>query len=190
IGLRAWTQPRAGNSALQWEHSVPGLVFTTDQFFGALQTELKAGLETRTVPLDGLSFGPQGLFETRSMLARRQEYFEARYKHNKLFLYAAETPTGFYVSLWIFSKYLSWLNLPVLSWFARLYFSWQTLFQYDATALFCATMQELVLQIMDEEIDRQKLPPLQDIDRKPVLHPFYASSHVGAAPSKRKTLPI
>jgi hypothetical protein len=189
VGLRVWVQPRITNAAWRWHQSIQGLPATAGQFYGRVQEGLQSGFEVREVPLKGLGFGPSGLFETRSLLSERQTYLEIRYKDVCLYLYAAETPHGLFVSEWLFSKYLTWLRYPILKYFAGFYFSWQTLFQFDAVLMLGEAVHAAVLAVLDDLAAASELKPIPEPDRRPVLHAFYGGAAPAQASPSRRPLP-
>ncbi|MDR7465054.1 MAG: hypothetical protein QN209_10255 [Armatimonadota bacterium] len=56
---------------------------------------------------------------------------------------------------------------------ATWYFAWQTLFEFDAVLMFCGSIHSAVLEVLDEYIQSQQLRPLEEEERRPVLHAFY-----------------
>ena len=172
----AWFQPRVTNRVWHWHQTLGGLGVAPEHFYAQVYERLHEGIQVRAMPLRGMGFGPRRLFATRTILGGCPLYLEARYQHATLYLYAAQTPSGLFVSQWLFSKYVTWLDRPVLRWFAYLYFARQSLFQFDATLMFGESVHSIVLDVLDSHLETQSLPPLPEAGRRPLLHAFYGSS--------------
>lgn len=176
LGCIAWNQPRVTDRVWHWHQTITGLEEAPDRFYAQVHQGLQAGLQVRHLPLGGMGFGPSTLFETRSILHGRPLYLEARYKHATFYLYAAPTPAGFFVSEWMFSKYITWMSHPILKWFSVFYFSRQTLFQFDAVLMFGESIHATVLQVLDTYLEEADLQPLDEFERRPILHAFYSGT--------------
>jgi len=175
LGCLSWFQPRVMNHVWHWHQTVSGLEESPDRFYAQIYQRLQDGVQVRQLPLSGLGFGPRHLFETRTILGGKPLYLEARYKHATLYLYIAATPAGLFISQWLFSKYTTWIDHPILKWFVLWYAYQQTLFQFDAVLMFGESVHAIVLDVLDTYIDQEGLKPLEEFERRPVLQSFYGS---------------
>lgn len=167
------------NQVSYWHQSVSGLHENPSRFYAQVYQRLQAGLESGQVPLTGFGFGPHYLFEGGSIFGGRPLYLRACYKHVTFYLYVAATPAGLFVSHWSFSKFTFWLQHPLLRWFMFWYFQNQTLFQFDAVLMFSEAMHAVVLEVLDSYMQQENLKPLEELERRPVLHPFYGAMTPG-----------
>lgn len=178
LGFRVWGQPRDKDRASYWQTTVQGLDEDPDVFFAQVYQSLKEGLASRDVQLSGMGFGPTKLFETASVLSARPLYLQAKYKHLSYYLYLGQTPTGLFLSSRVYNKFVKGEgDKGVLSYAAQLYFQRQTMFQYDASIMFLEGVHAIVLQVLDSYIEEKKLKPLEEYERRPILHAFYANAY-------------
>ncbi len=178
LGFRVWSQPRDRDRVSYWQTTVQGLDEDPDVFFGQVFQALKDGLASRDVQLSGMGFGPVKLFETASVLSARPLYLQAKYKHLSYYLYLGQTPTGLFLSSRVYNSFVKGEgDKGVLSYAALKYFQRQTMFQYDASIMFLEGVHAIVLQVLDSYIEEKKLKPLEEYERRPILHAFYASAY-------------
>lgn len=176
LGSIAWGQPRAGNRVFYWHQTIAGLDETPDRFYAQVYQALRESLNLRQISLAGFGFGPTRLYEGSHIFTDRPLYLEARYKHLTYYLYASQTPAGFFVSTWMHSKYVRGDDKPTVLPAGFRYFARQTLFQYDATLMFSESVHTVVLSVLDQYIQDQQLKPLEAAERVPVMHAFYGRS--------------
>jgi hypothetical protein len=174
----AYHQPRAGDQVAYWQKSVANLDETPDRFFAQVFQALREGLNTREVALTGMGFGPQKLFENRSVFSHRPLYLCAQYKHLTYYLYVSQTPVGLFLSTRMYSKYVkgSGEGMGIATLAARRYFAQQTMFQHDALLMFQESVHSIVLQVLDRYMQEQGLQPLEEYERRPIYHAFYSSA--------------
>lgn len=178
LGFRVWGQPLDKDRVSYWQTTVQGLDEEPNVFFGQVFQALKEGLASRDVQLSGMGFGPTKLFETHSVFSSRPLYLEARYKHLSYYLYLGQTPTGLFLSSRSYNKFVKGEGgKGILSYAALKYFQRQTMFQYDAAIIFQESVHAIVLQVLDSYIQEKKLKPLEEYERRPILHAFYANAY-------------
>jgi len=178
LGFRVWGQPRDKDRVSYWQMTVQGLDEDPDVFFAQVFQALKEGLASRDVQLSGMGFGPTKLFETASVLSARPLYLQAKYKHLSYYLYLGQTPTGLFLSSRVYNSFVKGEgDKGVLSYAALKYFQRQTMFQYDASIMFLESVHAIVLQVLDSYIEEKKLKPLEEYERRPILHAFYANAY-------------
>lgn len=174
LGCIAWRQPRAGNRVAYWHQTIPGLDETSERFYAQVYQALKESLQIRRIALTGFGFGPTRLFEGGNIFTERPLYLEARYKHLRYYLYVGQSPAGFFISTWLYSKYVVGDDKPTVLPAGFGYFSRQSLFQYDATLMFNESVHSIVMEVLDRYIQEQQLTPLTEAQRCPVMHAFYS----------------
>lgn len=180
LGLRAYGQPRVADRVAYWHQTVAGLDETPEKFYAQVHQALREGLQLRDISLSGFGFGPKHLFEARSVFSERPLYLSVRYKHLTYYLYTGQTPAGLFISTWLYNRkmsgfgtHLTPFQIPALQFH---YFGRQSLFQYDATLMFFESVHAVVLDVLDRYVEEQKLKPLEDFERRPVLHAFYGGA--------------
>ena len=178
LAMRVYHQPLAGDRIAYWHNSIPRLEEDPQRFYARVYQALKAGLERQQVELSDLGFGPVRLFETHSVFSYRPLYFSARYKHLTYYVFASPTPSGLFLSTWMFSALMKGgggegksLLLPG----AYRYYARQTMFQHDAVLLFEEAMHAVVLEVVDLYRAEKSLAPLEEYERRPIYHAFYQS---------------
>ena len=175
LGCRVWSQPRVRERIGYWHQTIPGLDEKPDRFYAQVYQALKTGLHHRDITLTGFGFGPQHLFEGSTIFSERPLYLTVRYKHLTYYLYVSQTPAGFFLSSWLYSKYQvgepGRLSLHKHAW---RYFERQTLFQYDAVLMFTESVHAIVLAVLERYLEEQGLQPLEEYERRPLLHGFYS----------------
>ncbi|HEX8234546.1 MAG TPA: hypothetical protein VF600_01175 [Abditibacteriaceae bacterium] len=174
----AYRQPRAGDQVAYWQKSVVNLDEMPDRFFAQVFQRLREGLNTREVALTGMGFGPQKLFENRSIFSHRPLYLCAQYKHLTYYLYVSQTPVGLFLSTWMYSKFVkgSGEGKGIATLAARRYFAQQTMFQHDALLMFQESVHSIVLEVLDRYMQEQGLKPLEEYERRPIYHAFYSNA--------------
>jgi len=182
LGCIAWRQPRAGNRVAYWHQTIPGLDETPDRFYAQVYQALKDSLQIRHIALTGFGFGPTHLFAGRHIFTERPIYLEARYGHLRYYLYVGQTPAGFFISTWLYSKYVVGDDKPTVLPAGFRYFARQSLFQYDATLMFNESVHSIVMEVLDRYIAEQELTPLTEAQRCPVMHAFYGRGLPPTAP--------
>jgi hypothetical protein len=184
FGWRLYGQPKVGEQISVWRTLVPVLDEPAEQFYARLYQALKTSLQERLpesgesveVQLTGMGFGPHRLFASPSLFAERPLYLLVRYQHLKCYIYAAQTPTGLFVSSWGYSDYHVGEGADQRIAFTKRawkYFSRQTLFQFDAALIFTTAVHELLADTVDSYRSEEGLQPLEALERRPILHAFY-----------------
>ena len=178
LGFRVWGQLLDKDRTAYWQKTVEGLDEDPDVFYGQVYQALKEGLASRDVQLSGMGFGPTKLFETQSVLSSRPLYLEARYKHLRYFLYLGQTPTGLFLSSRFYNKFIKGEgDKSIVSYGAHKLFQRQTMFQYDADLMFQESVHAIVLSVLDSYIQEKQLKPLEEYERRPILHAYYANAY-------------
>jgi hypothetical protein len=189
FGWRLYGQPKVGEQISVWRTLVPVLDEPADRFYARLYQTLQASLQERLpesdghgrdahveIALTGMGFGPHRLFAAPSLFAERPLYLLVRYQHLKCYIYAAQTPTGLFVSSWGYSDYHVGEGADQRMAFTKRawkYFSRQTLFQFDAALIFTTAVHELLSDTVDSYRSDEGLQPLEALERRPILHAFY-----------------
>lgn len=185
FGSRLYGQPKVGEQISVWRTLVPVLDEPAERFYRRLYQALKGSLEDRLtdgddspveIVLTGMGFGPHRLFATPSLFADRPLYLMVRYQHLKCHVYAGQTPSGLYISSWVYSDYHVGEGANRRIAFTKRawkYFSRQTLFQFDAAIMFTSAVHEILSVVVDEYREEEGLQPLEALERRPVLHSFY-----------------
>jgi hypothetical protein len=180
LGLRAYGQPRVADRVAYWHQTIAGLDETPAQFYAQVHQALREALQQHDIALVGFGFGPQRLFEGRSALSEQPLYLSVRYKHLTYYLYTGQTPAGLFISTWLYNKKMSGIGTHLTPFqLASLqfhYFGRQSLFQYDATLMFFESVHSVVLEVLDRYLEERKLQPLEEYERRPVLHAFYGGA--------------
>jgi hypothetical protein len=174
FGSRLYGQPRVKDRVGHWHHTFPDLDTQPDTIYTGVYQALRSSLQERDVALYGLGFGPTRFFARASLLAERPLYLHVRYRHLSYYLYAGQTPAGLFVSSWFYDKYLlgeQRLLAPTKK--AWRYFSKQTLFEHDAALMFVLSVHELVTGLLNEQLVEKGLQPMEELERRPILHAFY-----------------
>jgi hypothetical protein len=179
LGCISWGQPRVINRVWHWHYLTAGLQETPDHFYAQVYQRLEEGIQVRHLPLSGLGFGPSRLFENRTILGGQHLYLQARYKHASIYLYVAQTPNGLFISQWLFSRHHNLLGHPILRWTLLPYIYGQTLFQFDSVLMFGESFHSIVLDVLDGYIQEHGLKPMEEFERRPVLHSFYGGIAAG-----------
>jgi hypothetical protein len=185
FGARLYRQPKVGEQVSVWHTLIPVLDEPAERFYRKIYQILKASLEDRLpegddspveIVLIGMGFGPHRLFARPSLFADRPVYLLIKYQHLQCYIYAGQTPAGLYISAWGYSDYHvgEGANHRLLfSKKAWKYFSRQTLFQFDAVIMFTTAVHEILSGIVDTYREEKGLEPLEELERRPVLHAFY-----------------
>jgi hypothetical protein len=197
FGSRLYSQPRVGEQISAWRALIPVLNEPPQRFYAQLYQSLKASLQERVaegstagfneggtegtsapvqVVLTGMGFGPHRLFAAPHLFAERPLYLLVRYKHLRCYVYAGQTPTGLFVSSWGYSDFQTGpTGLISFTKKALNYFRKQTLFQYDAALMFTHCVHEIISDTVDGYLQQEGLKPLEALERRPIMHPFYQS---------------
>lgn len=186
----SWRQPRAILTLSRWAEPVPAGDETPDGFYTTLYNALKDRLEERQLPFSAVGFGPKHLFSTRTIFGSRPVYLAIRYQHLTYYVYAAPAPGGLFVSSWLFSKYRLWEGHPILQWVLLWKLYQQTLFQFDVTDMFHSIAHNTLMDVVNDYREEQGLAPLEEHERRPVLHSFYATMKQGTASANGYVLPV
>jgi hypothetical protein len=185
FGARLYGQPKVGEQISVWRTLIPVLDEPAERFYRRMYQTLKASLEDRLpegdnspieIVLTGMGFGPHRLFARPSLFADRPLYLLVKYQHLKCYIYAGQTPAGLFVSTWGYSDYHVGEGANQRIIFTKKawkYFSRQTLFQFDAAIMFTTAVHEILSEIVDEYREEKGLEPLEELERRPVLHAFY-----------------
>lgn len=179
LGCVAWRRRRAGDRIAYWHQTIVGLEEDPNRFYAQVHQVLKARLEAPEMALVGFGFGPLREFETTSIFGPRPLYLGVRYKHLTFYVYAGQTPAGFFVSTWLYHQWLRGderEERPGQQAKARRYDSRETMFQYDTVLMFIESVQTIVLEVLDRYIQEQGLKPLEAYERRPILHAFYRNA--------------
>lgn len=172
-GCKVYGQPDPFDAIMSWHKTVAGLNETPERFYAQVFQALKEGLERYEIPLTGFGFGPSHLFKTHSIFAERPLYLQVRYEHLTYYLYCGHGPNGFFVSTWMYSPFVGTDNhlAPTQVTFRR--FGKQTMFQHDATMMFIESVHPIVLGVLERYLAEQNLKPLEEMEKRPVMHAFY-----------------
>lgn len=161
--------PLVDNSLSSWCQAVPNLQGTTSEFY----EQVVAAVDAREVP--GVSMRTVSFYEGGIQTDQR-EYL--RIQRGRLVYDLCAAPFGgtFFVSSWLALKPSAALDalatLPVVGALVRglvRLFDPVTYFKLDSARMFQAAVHEAVLEVIDQMTSLQNVPPLTELQRRPVL---------------------
>ena len=154
-----------------------------DEFYAKLYYNLKEQFEERQLPISSVGFGPKHLFSARTALSGRPVYLAIKYQDLSYYVYAAPAPGGLFVSSWLFSKYTIWEGHALMQAFMAWRQFRQTIFQADMMELFHGIAHGALTDTVDSYREEDGLAPLEEYEKRPVLHSFYARMKNGSGPN-------
>lgn len=189
LACYGWGQPRMTLAIENWSHTVKGFDEAPDLFYARLYQRLKEALTEAQLPDATIGFGSRHLFGNRTIFGARPQYLMVRYTHLSFYIYAFPLPGGLYVSYCAFSKYTLWEDHPII----KLLLAWRnyhmTIYQYDVTDMCLGLIRGSLHQVIDSYCAERGLKPLEEYERRPVLHSFYAR-YKQAGASGPSTVPM
>jgi hypothetical protein len=177
-----WGQPRVDLTVEHWSRCVAGLSEPADLFYARVYQRLKARLTQASLPDSRIGFGPGHLFGNGTIFGARPRYLIIRYADTVVYVYAFPLPDGLFVSYWAFSRFTLWLEHPLLKYFAVMSPKPVTLYRYDVMELCLTVIHSALFEVIDEYCLERGLAPLEEHERRPVLHSFYAKYKQGHLP--------
>lgn len=169
-----WGQPLVPHSIQHWEHVVPGLDESADLFYARTYQSLKERLARAGLPDSVIGFGPGHLFGHGTVFGPRPQYLIVRYGDLVVYVYAFRLDASLFISYWAFSKSMLWAAHPLLRLLPARRPALQTLYRYDVTTMGLALIHGTIQEMLESYCEERGLKPLEEHERRPVLHSFYA----------------
>lgn len=164
-----------------WNHMVQGLTQSVDEFYVAVEEEL------RGASVEGLKSERVAIAES-GLLSAKREYLQVRRKEHVFHICAAPFGSGFFVSWWLTevrTGILAMLSgIPYIGFLFALIANAArplTYYRVDTALMFQSVTHGAVLGALDRVLSVKGLRSLSDVERKPLMRDFFGQLGKSAA---------
>ena len=156
-----------------WNHLVPGMQQSSNEFYAAVDRALNAqGIDDTKTERVNIAEG--------GLLSAKREYLQVRRKGHVFHICAAPFGSGFFVSWWlgeVRSGLLAELTAipyigPILGFLANATKP-LTYYKVDTALMFQSVTHGAVLEALDKAIDAKGMRALTDVEKKPIMRDFF-----------------
>jgi hypothetical protein len=165
---------RATSILSHWNHFVPGMQQSSNEFYQGVESGLTAH-NLGDTKLERVEIAEGGIFSDK------REYLQVRRKEHVFHVCAAPYGNGFFVTWWLgekrsglFAELASW---PYIGFIFRLLAQVAkplTYYRIDTALMFQSVTHGAVLDVLDGVVSAKGLRALSDTDRKPVMRDFFS----------------
>lgn len=157
-----------------WNHLVPGLAQSSDEFYRTVESALTAS------KVDGLKSERIAMSEG-GILSAKREYLQVRRKEHVFHICAAPFGTGFFVSWWLgevrSGLFAELSSIPYVGWVFRFLANATrplTYYRVDTALMFQSVTHGAVMETLDSVLSQKGLRALSEVERKPLMRDFFA----------------
>lgn len=164
---------KASEVLSHWNHLIPGMQQSSNEFYSAVDRILKAQQVDNT-STERVNIAEGGL------LSAKREYLQIRRKEHVFHICAAPFGSGFFVSWWLGEVRSGlWAELTAIPYVGRfLDFLASaakplTYYRVDTALMFQSVTHGAVLEALDQVIDAKGMRALTEIEKKPIMRDFF-----------------
>jgi hypothetical protein len=154
-----------------WNHLFDDFQFSTQEFYKALETEIKRR-EIPDVKTKTLTLSEGGL------LSKNRLYFEVKRKDYIFHICAAPFGTGFFISWWLREKTSFWqgilLKIPLIGDKIVERMQYKPYFVLDTANMFRSSVHQSILNVIDTVTQPKGIKALTELQRNPNTTPINA----------------
>ena len=156
-----------------WNHLVPGMQQSSNEFYAAVDRLLKAqGIDDTKTERVNIAEG--------GLLSAKREYLQVRRKSHVFHICAAPFGTGFFVSWWLgevrSGLFAELTAIPYIGPFFGFLASMAkplTYYKVDTALMFQSVTHGAVLDALDQVINATGTRALTEIERKPIMRDLF-----------------
>lgn len=156
-----------------WNHLVPGMQQSSNDFYAAVDRALSAqGVDDTKTERVNIAEG--------GLLSAKREYLQVRRKGHVFHICAAPFGSGFFVSWWLGEVRSGlWAELCGIPYVGRVFEFLAsaakplTYYKVDTALMFQSVTHGAVLEALDQVIDAKGMRALTEMEKKPIMRDFF-----------------